>query len=220
MDWDDPLRHLAPISKQPAKKSTLSSKLSSISDEELTSLKVNVKLDRFGFACDTAHPQAAHIIPHAINSTNTRRIKLQYNLDASFWFLFGNNPMPPEIADDFVGGKPAVSDQPWNMVSLCSRLHTWWDKQYFGIEYTGHMPLQNDKVRIEARMQWLPIQSSVDRDNLHFIQKINLHKPDEFTDGLQRLPKTRGDRTSSEGRKERGRRRPHQFHIHSLHREF
>ncbi|KAK3347063.1 hypothetical protein B0T25DRAFT_584124 [Lasiosphaeria hispida] len=62
MDWDDPLRHLAPISGHPAKKSTvLSSELSAISDQELASLKVNVKLDRFGLA-SARHNRAACIL--------------------------------------------------------------------------------------------------------------------------------------------------------------
>ncbi|KAK5654003.1 hypothetical protein OQA88_7680 [Cercophora sp. LCS_1] len=62
MDWDDPLRHLAPISGHPAKKSTvLSSELSTISDQELASLKVNVKLDRFGLA-SARHNRAACIL--------------------------------------------------------------------------------------------------------------------------------------------------------------
>ncbi len=62
MDWDDPLRHLAPISEHPAKKSTvLSSELSTISDQELASLKVNVKLDRFGLA-SARHNRAACIL--------------------------------------------------------------------------------------------------------------------------------------------------------------
>jgi hypothetical protein len=47
-NWVDPLGHLAPIPEHPARKSTvLSSELSSISDEQLASLKVNVKLDHF-----------------------------------------------------------------------------------------------------------------------------------------------------------------------------
>ncbi|KAK0709406.1 hypothetical protein B0T26DRAFT_678831 [Lasiosphaeria miniovina] len=62
MDWVDPLRHLAPISKHPAKESTvLSSELSTISDQELASLKVNVKLDRFGLA-SARHNRAACIL--------------------------------------------------------------------------------------------------------------------------------------------------------------
>jgi len=62
MDWDDPLRHLAPISEHPAKKSTLlSSELSAISDQELASLKVNVKLDRFGLV-SARHNRTAGIL--------------------------------------------------------------------------------------------------------------------------------------------------------------
>ena len=61
MDWDDPLRHLAPISEHPAKNSALTSELSTISDEELASLKVNVKLDRFGLA-SPRHNRAACIL--------------------------------------------------------------------------------------------------------------------------------------------------------------
>ncbi|KAK3341943.1 hypothetical protein B0T25DRAFT_466478 [Lasiosphaeria hispida] len=61
MDWDDPLRHLAPISEHPAKKSTLSSELSAISDQELASLKVNVKLDWFG-QTSPRHNRAACIL--------------------------------------------------------------------------------------------------------------------------------------------------------------
>ncbi|KAK0622551.1 hypothetical protein B0T14DRAFT_425802 [Immersiella caudata] len=60
MDWDDPLRHLAPISEHPAKKSTVLSSEPS-SDQELASLKVNVKLDRFGLA-SARHNRAACIL--------------------------------------------------------------------------------------------------------------------------------------------------------------
>lgn len=61
MDWDDPLRHLAPISEHPVKNSLRSSELSAISDGELASLKVNVKLDQFGRA-SARHNRTASIL--------------------------------------------------------------------------------------------------------------------------------------------------------------
>ncbi|KAK3938691.1 hypothetical protein QBC46DRAFT_343278 [Diplogelasinospora grovesii] len=90
--------------------------------------------------------------------------------------------MTRDCAYDLIGSEPAASDKSWNMISLSPQLHAWWDRQYFGLEYMGGFVLPNAMFRIQVRLQWLPIQPKIDRDDPYFsnLKPVGLQKTDHF----------------------------------------
>ena len=106
----------------------------------------------------TASPEACHIIPFAVNSTEEEQARLLEARNA-FDLIPGSEPVRRyKLLTVHLG----CSDKAWNMLSLNRQLHKWWSEMYFAIKCLGIAPSQSQEgaVTIRLQFQWMPLRNT------------------------------------------------------------
>lgn len=101
----------------------------------------------------TANPEACHIIPFAINSTQRSVAEVwdRRRFDC-LW------PDTPVRRHRLLTGHLGCSDKVWNMISLNRQMHKWWSEAFFALKCLGIIPAQDlsGDATIQLQFHWMP----------------------------------------------------------------
>lgn len=116
----------------------------------------------------SADPEACHILPFAINSTNANRQEL---LGYRGGLAIGTDDTTK--LSNLLVSSLGCSDKAWNMLLLNRQMHKWWSGCHFAIKCLGITPLGEEQSEIQLQFHWMPRtqQQALGKDELRAKRK-------------------------------------------------
>ncbi|KAM4060443.1 HNH endonuclease [Hirsutella rhossiliensis] len=108
----------------------------------------------------TSYPQVCHIVPFSWTESQKNCDILKEVILIPKDVIWNDDDLPSE-AWTALWREPGSCDKSWNMLSLNPLLHVWWARSFFGLEYLGRLPAEEDGdkagavIPVELRFRWL-----------------------------------------------------------------
>ncbi|KAM0264450.1 hypothetical protein ACHAQJ_000641 [Trichoderma viride] len=101
----------------------------------------------------SAHPEACHIVPFAMNSSQKKIMAFKSWSTLSVGLLGVQNA---NLLDALIARAPGSSDKSWNMLCLHPLLHSFWSRCRFAIKCLGITPSDDQHSIIQLQFHWMP----------------------------------------------------------------